>query len=114
MGPNVHVELPPGQTLTDNGTLSFASGDTVTLDGNCCSSAEILVAGTMTAAGTTFNGTDGGGSVVVNSGGIITPTGSTFNVPLFVPYNDVPSLAAGNNVSFDQIEISLGHPPQWY
>ena len=111
VGPNVRVELPPGQTLTDNGTVSFASGDTVTLDGNCCSSAEIVVAGTMTAAGTTFSGTDGGGSVVVNSGGIITPTGSTFNVPLFVPYNDVPSLAAGNNVSFDQIEISSATLP---
>ncbi len=80
MGPNVHVELPPGQTLTDDGTLSFASGDTVTLDGNCCSSAEILVAGTMTAAGTTFNGTDGGGSIAVNSGGQLTATSSTFSL----------------------------------
>ena len=48
---------------------------------------------------------------MVNSGGIITPTGSTFNVPLFVPYGDVASLAAGNNVSFDQIEISAATLP---
>ncbi len=65
----------------------------------------------MTAAGTTFTGTDYSGNIVVNSGGIITPTGSTFNVPLFVPYNDVASLAAGNNVSFDQIEIGSATLP---
>ena len=76
------------------------------------STAEIAVDGTLIATGTTFN------TPVrrlapssVNSGGIITPTGSTFNLPLFVPYNDVASLAAGNNVSFDQIEIDSGTLP---
>src|SRR4029077_7212100 len=77
VGTSVTVQLPPGQTLTDNGMLSFADGDTVTLNSNCCSSAAIVVAGTMTASGTTFNG----GSITVNSGGIITPTKSTFNLP---------------------------------
>ena len=85
----------------------------VTMGSACCSAAEIAVAGTLTAAGTTFTGIGDSGTIVVASGGIITPTGSTFNVPLFVPYNDVASLAAGNNVSFDQIEIELGHPTQW-
>ena len=111
VGANVPVQIPEGETLTDDGTLSFASGDTLTMGSGCCSAAEIAVAGTLTAAGTTFTGTGSSGTVVVNSGGIITPTGSTFNVPLIVPYNDVASLAAGNNVSFDQIEISSATLP---
>ena len=111
VGSNVPVQIPADETLTDDGTLSFASGDTLTMGSGCCSAAEIVVAGTLTAAGTTFTGTGESGTIVVNSGGIITPTGSTFNVPLFVPYNDVASLAAGNNVSFDQIEISSATLP---
>ena len=107
------VQVSEGETLTDNGTLSFATGDTVTLDGSCCdASRSIVVAGTLTASGTTFT------EVPVparasrsSSGGIITPVSSTFNLPLFVPYNDVASLAAGNNVSFDQIEIDSGTLP---
>ena len=111
VGANVPVQSRRRQTLTDNGTLSFASGDTLTLGTDCCSAAQIVVAGTLTATGTTFTGTGSSGTIMVNSGGIITPTGSTFNVPLFVPYNDVASLAAGNNVSFDQIEINSGTLP---
>ena len=80
VGSGASVQISPGQTLTDDGTLSFASGDTLTLDANCCSAAEIVVAGTMTAAGTTFTGTDGGGSIVVNSGGQLTATSSTFSL----------------------------------
>ena len=113
VGSGASVQIPADETLTDDGTLSFASGDTLTMGSGCCSAAELVVAGTLTAAGTTFSGTSESGTIVVNSGGIITPTGSTFNVPLIVPFNDVASLAAGNNVSFDQIEISSGHPPQW-
>ena len=45
MGPGVPVQIPEGETLTDDGTLSFASGDTLTLGSSCCSSAEIVVWG---------------------------------------------------------------------
>ena len=81
--------------------------------GGCCdASAQLVVDGTLTASGTTFaEGTGTGASITVNSGGIITPTTSTFNLPLFVPYNDVLSLATGNNESFDQIEINSGTIP---
>ena len=106
VGPNVPVLIEPGLTFTDDGTLSFAAGDTVTLDGSCCStSQQIAVAGTLTANDTTFttNGT-GTSTIAVSSGGIITPTSSTFNLPLFVPYNDVQALS--NNTNFDQIEIN--------
>ena len=39
VGANVPVQVPEGETLTDNGTLSFATGDTVTLVASCCDAA---------------------------------------------------------------------------
>ena len=105
MAAGASVTIPVGETLTDDGTLSFAAGDTVSLPGNCCGTyGQLVVAGTLNVAGTTFNG--GGPSITVDSGGTINPTGSTFNVVLVVPYNEVAALT--NNVSFDQIEIESG------
>ena len=46
----------------------------------CCSAAEIAVAGTLTAAGTTFTGTGSSGTIVVNSGGQLNATSTTFSV----------------------------------
>ena len=80
MGPNVSVQISEGVTLTDNGTLSFADGDTLTMGSACCSAAEIVVAGTLTAAGTTFTGTSESGTIVVNSGGQLNATSTTFSV----------------------------------
>ena len=58
---------------------------------------------------TTFDTSSGSvEQILVNPGGIIAPTGSTFSLPLYVPYNDVATLAAGNNQSFDQIGIDAG------
>ncbi len=118
VGANVPVQIPAygaladDVTLTDDGALSFSAGDTVTMGAGCCAaSAELVVAGTMTATGTNFINTGDGGSIMVNSDGTITPTDSTFGMPLFVPYNDVASLAAGDNSSFDQIEIDPGTLP---
>ena len=73
-GPTFAVQIPEGETLTDDGTLSFASGDTLTMGAGCCSAAEIVVAGTLTAAGTTFTGTGYSGTIVVNSGGQLNAT----------------------------------------
>ena len=135
VAPDVAVVLSAGSTLTDNGTTSFASGDTVVLQGGvggCCSSAPspIVVGGTLNATGTTFNGgsdtitAESGGHViasssvfnissldltsnsVLNSGDL---TNNTFNMPIYVPYVDVPYL--GNNASFTQIEINNGTIP---
>ena len=115
VGTNVPLQIPAPGTLTDNGTLSFGEGDTVTMGAGCCvATAEIAVAGTLTTTGTTFVNTGDGGSIVVSSGGMITPTGSSFGMPLFVPYSDVALLAAGNNVSFDRIEIDAGSMPRGY
>ncbi len=126
VGANVPVTIQPGQTLTDNGVLSFAAGDTVTM-GSCCAGQEIAVGGTLTADGTTFTG--GGGSITVGSGGNLAATnsnfsisqvslanssvlnsgdltGDVFNVPIYIPYGDVQYL--GGNASFDQININAG------
>ena len=104
VGPNVPITLSPGQTLLDNGTVSFGSGDIVTLNSGCCPTTQaILVNGTLTATDTTFNGGNAS-TITVNAAGIITPTGSTFNIPITVPYTDVPSLAG--NVSFNQVLIN--------
>ena len=36
VGPVPASSSRTGETLTDDGTLSFATGDIVTLDANCC------------------------------------------------------------------------------
>ncbi len=104
-GPNVPVTMAYAQTLTDNGTLSFASGDTFSFQNTA---AQIVVGGTLSATATTFNGY-GNSNIFVNSGGNLTPTDSTFNLPIFVQYNNVPSLAG--NVSFEQVNINDGILP---
>jgi hypothetical protein len=124
VGPNVPVTIDAGQTITDNGALTFAAGDTVSMGAGCCTQT-IAVDGTLTAAGTTFTG--GNGQVTVGSGGHLEASGSTFsitqlsladgsmldagdwtgdtfNMPIDVPYNDVQYL--GDNLSFDQVNIN--------
>ena len=56
VGAGASVQIPSNETLTDNGTLSFANGDTVTMGGgnSLATAAQIVVAGTLTASGTTF------------------------------------------------------------
>ena len=105
VGPNVPITMAYAQTLTDNGTLSFASGDTFSFQNQA---AQIVVGGTLSATATTFNGS-GNSNITVNSGGSLSPTGCTFNLPIFVPYNNVASLA--NNVSFEQVNINAATLP---
>ena len=68
--------------------------------------AQIAVSGSLSATGTTFNYNGGSASVVVNSGGDLAASGSTFGVPL--------SLASGSTdnlqyVAFDtQLAINSG------
>ena len=133
VGPGVPVIIDPAaQILTDNGTLTFAAGDTVTLNGNCCGAAADRRSGMLTADSTTFGGGTSGPSITIASGGHLVATnstfslaqlsldngsvlnsgdltGDTFNMPIFVPYGDVQYL--GNNVSFQQIEINAGTLP---
>ena len=75
--------LAAGSTLTDNGTMTFASGDTVALQGGvggCCSAAPspILVGGTLKAINTTFNGA--ASTITANSSGHVIASSSVFNI----------------------------------
>ncbi len=126
-----YVTVQPNVTITDNGALNFASGDIVTLQSQYGSSTPIVVGGTMNAAGTTFNnsGSYNNGTISVNSGGHMLASGSsfnissislnntsilnsgdwtsnTFNLPIFVPYNDVQYLTG--NTAFQDININGG------
>ena len=95
VGPNV-PGLTLGQTLSDAGALTFSSGDVVTVD----NPAQIAVSGSLSANGTTFNYNGGSASVVVNSGGDLIASASTFGVPL--------SLASG---STDNLQyVAFRHP----
>ena len=131
VGPNVPFFIQASQTFADNGMVTFAPGDTVTLNGACCySTQQIAVAGTLTANDTTFNtNSTGTSNLAVNAGGHLQAsnttfnlteltldnssvlnsgdlTGDAFNMPIYVPYGDVQYL--GNNTSFQQIEINSG------
>ena len=120
-------------TLTDNGTLTFASGDTVTFNvsGYDNGTSQIVVGngGLMSASGTTFNNAGGTSTtqIVVNSGGELQASNSTFaisqvsladgsilnsgdltnnvfNTTLYTPILDVPLLT--NNQSFEDVDIN--------
>ena len=99
VGPNV-PGLTLGQTLSDAGALTFSSGDIVTVD----NPAQIAVSGSLSANGTTFNYNGGSANLNFTSTGLISGANNIFNLPVIVPYTDVPSLAG--NTSFDQVEIS--------
>ena len=113
------VLLQTGQTLTVNGAMTLATGDTLSLSSNYDGGTQVVVNGTLTAAGTTFNQPGQGyfTSLTVNSGGELIASGSTFalsqvtlnagsvfkagdlsndafNQPLFLPITDVPLLSA--------------------
>ncbi len=98
VGPNVTIAT--GVTLTNNGTLSFASGDVVNNGFGT-----ITDAGTMTSTGTTFSS----GTITINSGATFTPTSSVFNTTLNIPYGNVASLTP--NISFSTINVAAGTLP---
>ncbi len=122
VGPNVSVLV--GGTLTDDGLLTFAYGDTVSLNGS-----SIAIGGAMDATDDTFTSTGGTSAIDVASLGELGATGCTFdlsqisldnnsvlkgndlvndvfNTPLAVPYNDVQYLAG--NASFQDVDINAG------
>ena len=103
VGKGVMVTIPAGETLNDEGMLTFASGDIVSYpgDGFGGGQGQIVVTGILDTTGTTFN--SGGLGIAVDPGGVIDPTGSTFNTAIEVPYSNVPTLA--DNVIFEQIQI---------
>ena len=129
VGTNVPVVLGTNQTLTDNGSMTFSQGDTVNVSGYY-GTGQIVVNGSLSATGTTFVNGGNTSQIVVNSGGHLMASASTFgltsltlnpgsvfnpgdlsnnafNLPIYIPYNDVALLSGtgNNNQSFEQIEI---------
>ena len=99
VGANVQVLLNSELTFSDAGTMTFSSGDQVTLYGT-----DLSVSGTLTANSTTFVADSA--NITFASTAILSGGTNTFNMPIYVPYTLVPSLAG--NTSFDQIEIVAG------
>jgi RHS repeat-associated protein len=132
--PGVPVTLAGNQTLTDNGSLTFATGDTFTLTASGYGPTQLLVSGTLTASGASFTQTNSGyqDNLIVYSGGHLTANSSSFAInqmtlssgvifnpgdlannsfymPLFLPATDVALLSAAgggsDNKQFQYIEI---------
>ncbi len=129
VGANLPVQIGANQTLSDAGTMTFGSDDTVTFlygyadtttltvsgvlnasDDNFSAGSlgsnttyiNVLANGEMKASDSTFNLSD----VAYQSGSIMNSddlSGDTFNETLYVPYTDVANL--GGNASFDGVYI---------
>ena len=110
-----------GLTFSDAGTVTFSSGDQVLVDdtelsvsGSLSASGdhvtvddtELSVSGSLTANGTDFINGGYGPTITFTSTATLSGGTNTFNLPIYVPYTLVPSLA--NDTSFDQIEIEAG------
>ncbi len=128
VGPNV-TALIQSSTLTDGGSLTFASGDKVSLNGSTRSRSTgpcppPTIPSPTSAAAPSWPVNSGGELAASNStftlaqlsldnNSLLNSTdlsGDIFNMPISLPYNDVQYLA--NNATFNDIEINSGHPPQ--
>ena len=96
------VPITVVSALNDAGAVSFSSGDAVTF-----ASSPTSVSGSLTANGTTFtNECCGNSSIVLNSGGDLVASGSTFGVPLSLASGSTDNL---QQVAFDtQLTINSG------
>ena len=107
--PNVPLYISAWQTFADNGSVSFAAGDTVQLQGNCCTAAGVItIGGTLTADDTTFtNNANQSPSITVESGGDLALADSTYDLSSLTL--DSGSAASMTLVSFSgQFKINSG------
>jgi hypothetical protein len=112
VGAATSVTIAAGQTLTDNGTLSFAAGDSVALNGTSGGfgggpgPAQIVVAtndsGALNATGTNFT-TNGVGNLLVGAGGELTAANSKFALSA-LSFDNASVMKAGDltNDTFNQ------------
>ncbi len=101
----VAANVPPvvlyGSTLSDAGTVTFSAGNQLSMYG-----AVFSVSGNLTANDTSFVNTGDGSYMTFTSTATLSGATNTFNLPINVPYNLVPSLAG--NTSFDEVAIENG------
>ncbi len=113
---NVSLDIGAGTllsslTLTDDGLLTFASGDTVTFNNLGLAQIVVGTGGEMKANDTVFNNasTLSPGQIVLTDGSVVKTndlTNNIFNVSLYTPIGDVKFLT--NNQSFDDVYINAG------
>jgi hypothetical protein len=132
VGPSVQVLIGAGQTLTDNGTLTFGTGDAVSF--GLAGTTQVVVGngGVLSASGTTFSASNttqltvaAGGhltasnctfalsQLLLDNGSVLNPgdlVGNDFNLPLSLPAGYVQDLsgAGGDNLRFRDINILAG------
>ena len=138
VGTNVPILVSAGETITDDGTVTFATGDSVALNGTSggfgggAGPAVISIAtndsGTLSATNTNFT-TNGVGEITVGAGGLLTAASSTFTLTSLT-WDNSSVLGSGDltgdtfnlpiyvpfgdvqylsgNTSFEQIEIGSG------
>ena len=105
VGANVTVVVDSESTFSDAGAMTFSSGDQVTL-----AATELSVSGTLTANGTQFINGDRGGNITFEATATLGGGGNTFGLPIYVPYNLVPSLAVNTNF-VSSVDINAGTLP---
>jgi hypothetical protein len=109
-----NVSLAQNITLTDNGTVSFASGDTVAMNSSSVfGSAQIMAStgGALRATGTTFTNPGSGtpqitfaSDAAVGAGDL---SGDAFDVALSVPAVDLQYLSGGSNSNLRFKDINV-------
>ena len=136
VGANVHVFFQPNQPFTDDGALTFATGDTVTFNnGADYGTTSLAVNGSLSATGTAFAAQYPGSwttQILVGAGGELAASNSSFNLTqvslnnssilkgtdltgdvfstvLHVPYNDIQYL--GGNKALGYVSINGGTLP---
>ena len=100
VGANVPVVV--GSTLSDAGAVTLLQrrpGDTGRFS-------EFAVSGSLTANGTNFINGGGDSNITFTSTATLSGGTNTFNLPIYVPYTLVASLAG--NTSFGQVYIEAG------
>ena len=114
VGANVQVLLNSQSTLSDAGTVTFSSGDQVTLYYTALS-----VSGNLTANGTDFVNGGGGSNIAVNSGGDLIASASTFGVLLdltsgstdnlqYVAFNTQLTINSGATINITSDDFTNG------
>ncbi len=115
---NVSVLVQAGVTLTDNGTVSFGGGDTVSLAGTSGSSAQLLVSsgGLLTATGTSFSGShalitvNANGTLSVTSGALaittVTLNGGSVDTIQYVTVSCQIAIDSGASIAINQNDFS--------
>ena len=133
----IAVQIQPNVTVTDSGTLTFATNDSVSMPYSYGATSELVVAnaGVMTATTTSFSGANSTNcttEIVVSSGGHFTASNSyfgssltqvylsqgsilnsgdmsnnTFVCPLYLPAADIPDFSGSGNANAQCADVEI-------